>query len=543
MKVRQCSKCTENTEYFCQDCQHDVCRQCKQTHDFDLETKHHDVTIYREKKYLVLKKEMCKLHPNKPYIKYCKLCEFPFCFSCTEHRNHPVMDIRRAYKLQRQQCNEVISKVRTENLFSSMFFLAEVRSKIRQCSSDISSIEANLLKNASDIKYTLDWALRYKTYTLCFLMQCIQLEIKQHDDCIKTPIKFLRFCKDRLNSPKLVNQSNGCMAVMLKMLEWNISYHRPAELKLMELMKEPMIRKSFSVKGVHWTLSEESLLGSRLGLKESVEVPHIGCFNYISCVGPNRAWVSKMNLLILTNTSGEKLYTLEDLQGTHLSCTHTVTCEHDLIYIDATQNIRHLSADLKTRTILIKTKKLKWEPISVYCSPHSGDILVGMIKTDKIIDKDSFTIKGMVTRYNRNGKKPIIIAKESSHIPYYLAENTNGDVVISGYIAVVVTDSCGNHRFSFWGHLSDELDLTFRIYAVCTDTLSNILLCNWSYDAVQIIDKNGKFLRNILTKEHGIFRPVSMSYDVTTHRVWINSGWDKTIHVYKLIERNLESID
>ena len=197
-------------------------------------------------------------------------------------------------------------------------------------------------------------------------MQCINLEIKQHDDCIKTPIKFLRFCKDRLNSPKLVNQSNGCMAVMLKMLEWNISYHRPAELKLMELMKEPMIRKSFSVKGVHWTLFEESLFGS-----------HRGCFNYISCVGPSRAWVSKMNLLILTNTSGEKLYTLEDLQRTHLSSKHTVTSEHDLIYIDATQNIRHVSADLKTRTILIKKKKLKWEPISVYCSPHSGDILVG----------------------------------------------------------------------------------------------------------------------------------------------------------------------
>ena len=93
MKVRQCSKCIENTEYFCQDCQHDLCRQCKQTHDFDLETKHHDVTIYREKKDLVLKKEMCKLHSNKPYIKYCKLCGFPFCFSCTEHKSHPVMDI------------------------------------------------------------------------------------------------------------------------------------------------------------------------------------------------------------------------------------------------------------------------------------------------------------------------------------------------------------------------------------------------------------------------------------------------------------------
>ena len=179
----------------------------------------------------------------------------------------------------------------------------------------------------------------------------------------------------------------------------------------------------------------------------------------------------------------------------------------------------------------------------MYCSPHSGDILVGMIRTDKIIDKDSFTIKGMITRYDRNGNKPIIIANELNHIPYYLAENTNGDVVISGYIAVVVMDCCGNHRFSYRGHLSDELDLTFRIYAVCTDTLSNILLCNWSYDAVQIIDKNGKFLRNILTKEHGILRPVSMSYDVTTHRLWISSGWDKTVHVCKLIERNLKLID
>ena len=47
--VKQCSQCQGNTEYHCRTCRQNKCPSCKRTHTISLDTKDHNVTLYREK--------------------------------------------------------------------------------------------------------------------------------------------------------------------------------------------------------------------------------------------------------------------------------------------------------------------------------------------------------------------------------------------------------------------------------------------------------------------------------------------------------------
>uniref|UniRef100_K1QSB8 Uncharacterized protein n=1 Tax=Magallana gigas TaxID=29159 RepID=K1QSB8_MAGGI len=57
--------------------------------------------------------------------------------------------------------------------------------------------------------------------------------------------------------------------------------------------------------------------------------------------------------------------------------------------------------------------------------------------------------------------------------PNYITENNNGDIAVSDYDAVVVTEREGRHRFSYTGHPAESV---LRPRGICTDALSHILV-------------------------------------------------------------------
>ncbi|XP_061187362.1 uncharacterized protein LOC133195516 [Saccostrea echinata] len=177
-----------------------------------------------------------------------------------------------------------------------------------------------------------------------------------------------------------------------------------------------------------------------------------------------------------------------------------------------------------------------WIPYCIYCSPSSGDLLVGMYRFDTKI--------GKVTRHNGVGQhiQTIQYSKTSQGLysrPNYITENRNGDVIVSNIIGifhgdVVVTDHRGTYRFSYTGPPSGS---ELCPYGICTDALSHILVCDYNTDTIQLIDKDGQFLTLILTELQGIHRPGSLSYDDKTHALWVGSLNSKKMRVYRYIER------
>ena len=63
-----------------------------------------------------------------------------------------------------------------------------------------------------------------------------------------------------------------------------------------------------------------------------------------------------------------------------------------------------------------------------------------------------------------------------------------------GRKCIVVTEKQGSHRFSYRGK-------NLEPRAICTDTLSHILVCDHFIHAVQMLNKDGQFLKYLRQKQ------------------------------------------
>ncbi|XP_056007393.1 uncharacterized protein LOC125666144 isoform X3 [Ostrea edulis] len=262
---------------------------------------------------------------------------------------------------------------------------------------------------------------------------------------------------------------------------------------------------------------------------------------HISRVMSDRVWVSDDYNLILTDTTGDTIHRVTDI--TWYGGGHTVNSSGELIYIDRKRNINKLSTDNKTVTRLIQ-RTSPWEPVCVYCSPSTGDLMVGMYNYKT----------GKVTRYNSSGQHILTIEHDHTghtlySYPLFITENNNGDIIVSHWNnynrgAVVVTERGGRHRFSYTGPPSGS---SLDPLGICTDALSHILVCDHNTYTVQMIDKDGHFLSLLLTQQHGINRPRSLNYDDKTHLLWVGSFNTNTVSVYRYLQRryslNDDSVD
>lgn len=63
-------------------------------------------------------------------------------------------------------------------------------------------------------------------------------------------------------------------------------------------------------------------------------------------------------------------------------------------------------------------------------------------------------------------------------------------------------------------------------------------MCDLKTNTVQIIDKDGQFLSHLLINLLGNFAPHSLSYDYNLHRLWVGSGLDNTMCIFRYIDRH-----
>lgn len=271
-------------------------------------------------------------------------------------------------------------------------------------------------------------------------------------------------------------------------------------------------------------------LMSTLDFQHSLPIKNISGCCHLSFITPDRIWISDKNNLVMINSASAIQHRRKD-HSRHTG-SHTVTNNNDLIYIDNNYNINKLSRDLKTKTLFIEMSESSWKPRCVCCSAYNRDLLVGMYKTNPR--------KGQVSRYNDAGLLIQTIPQQEGgqdiyKEPTYIVENNNRNIIVSDYTwpygAVIVTNHEGTYLFSYTGHPPGSV-----LYprGICTDGLSNILVCDIGTNTVHVIDKNGYFLVKV---SEGIPLPYSICYDFNTHLLWIGLKpgykWKETIFIYK----------
>nr|XP_022287960.1 uncharacterized protein LOC111100406 isoform X2 [Crassostrea virginica] len=562
VSVKHCSLCQGDTEYYCYKCQQDLCIQCKKLHVIDLSTKHHKVTSYTEKmKYPPKqvkssqsgdpKQVISARYQNSKQIKRWRSGDPKQVFTaCSQDPdNHelcvmPLIGLRprkfqppvwlsplERSEIQRRQYSDRIYQLRGETIYYRSFLLEGLKHD-RKTGHKAVTIrgQSKAEMRGQGLKNLIDEVLAGDLEDRCIIQKTRMTRhmskllwfyhrFEQLSKTMETrPIKFLRIMT-RKHSPRKDTMKTIITMLVNLMKEIRLvpsGIPRRAGVEdLLTLLSSPVVQKSLSVTGV-----EE-------------------CY-HISCMTPDRVWVSDRDNLILTDTAtGKQLHSVEDSLDSW-SGLHTVNCEGELIYIDTEFNIIKLCNDMKTTTTLIKHTDTTWEPQCVYCSPSSGDLLVGM-STDK------YPYTGKVMRYDNTGKRKQTIPHNDNtphtlyEWPGFITENNNGDVLVSDFDrrAVVVTSGEGVHRFSYTGPPSGSPLLP---RGICTDVMSHILVSDGNTDTVQMLDRDGQFLSYVLTYRQtpGMdYTPYGLSYDVTTHAVCVGSWRNNTMSVCQYINRHL----
>ena len=220
MNVKQCSLCAEYTEYYCPSCQKDLCQQCKAVHVIDLNTKHHEVTIYREKFNYISKREKCINHRNCIYKGYCESCEVPVCDSDSDHKhqgdsfhaglfskgqsNHKVVNIKTSYQTKRQQYKDWIHSLRSETFCNNLVLLKRLPSYFQTYHNNISRYQNEMIVKGQRVKEIRDSLLldEIKTIRCSFqkirrkdmIARIMNYEVN-HEQSANGPVQFLRFIK------------------------------------------------------------------------------------------------------------------------------------------------------------------------------------------------------------------------------------------------------------------------------------------------------------------------------------------------------------
>nr|XP_022289062.1 uncharacterized protein LOC111101074 [Crassostrea virginica] len=545
VSVKHCSLCQGDTEYYCYKCQQDLCIQCKKLHVVDLGTKHHTVTSYTENmKYPPKQVKSSQSGDPKQVISACsqdpdnhELCVMPFIGHRPKKFQPPVwLSPLERSEIQRLQNSDRIYRLRGETIYYRCVLLEGLRhdrdtghkavtirgqSKAEMRGQGLKDLIDEVL--AGDLE---DRCIIQKTRMTRHMTKLLRYyhRYEQLSETMETrPMKFFRIMT-RKHSPQKDTMKTIVNMLVNLMKEIRLvpsGIPRRAEVEdLLTLLSSPVVQKSLSVTGVK-------------------------CCYHISCVTPDRVWVSDGKNIILTDTAtGKQLHSVEDSFGSW-SGKHTVNCEGELIYIDKEYNIIKLCNDMETTTTLIKHTDTTWIPWCVYCSPSSGDLLVVMWRQDRY----TFKVTGKVMRYDNTGKYKQTIPHDDNtphtlyKSPLFITENNNGDVLVSDCDSVVGTSREGVHCFSYTGPPSGS---GLRPLGICTDVMSHILVSDLVTGTVQMLDRDGQFLSYVLTRHiaPGMdYTPHGLSYDVTTHAVWVGSLNNNTMSVCQYINRHLHLAD
>ncbi|XP_065936911.1 E3 ubiquitin-protein ligase TRIM71-like [Magallana gigas] len=555
--------CEKNCQFYCNDCHHPMCEQCRDEHQNGSETKKHELVPYRQRKPQ-LPVEKCKLHPTRNIEIYCKDCNVLLCSKCVVkkgHSGHTLEDLEEIYAEKVECCRAQISKIRQKILLTSQ----DSKIKIEEDSMKLKRVMENIRDSVKAETESLKESV--ERVTLKKLEQVNTLEIslfalqKSHETTFENYNQYLKTLDEKFNSflsvdniqdllfsdfenfdikpspepTKLVlpkYTASQCFEEDINKLLGNINVsciesdimksveRSNTQLKLAEIESNQDKKKS----DVRKTLS----LSSSVAKVKEYTITGVDHTFHISLGKSGKLWVGVIGVIVQTDISicsiRNQIHKII-INSSEGDGNHTVIQDGDLIYTDKENKVINRITPDDTITDFIKTGD--WEPRSIHSSHINGDILVGM-QTDE---------EAKVTRYNKTGIEIQNIQRDEKgqelySLPHYITDNINGDVCVSDFSkhAVVVVDKSGQHRFSYTGQGSE-----FFPYGLCTDILGHILVCDSVSETVHLLDQDGQFLSLLLTSQQGVKCPLCLCVD-DENNLWVGQYDSDTLTVYKYLQ-------
>lgn len=415
-KAHQCSLCKDDTEFNCETCKLNLCFHCKERHVVDLNSKYHRVIIYRERFRFIQKHDECTRHPGMVYNRYCELCDLPLCSNCTEHRKHKIQTIKTTFKTKRQHHKKFIDKIGSDILYLRRILLEDCKVDFENCQTERSCCQSNILTKTGRLKGGIEYAMDYLSKKhKCKLIQ----ELGKKQMIMKIHLAYLQHY-EHIYEQSATNPVQ-CVSLIKKECFPKIN-DSPTLSRHSQILLTGPINKGHLIKLLcDIQISEKGKRHSDyrrmfkpLSVPEVInpfKIKDVEKLTHISCVTPDRVWVSDLDSLLLTDKSGAYLHELTELSDQSLCGIFSVNSENELIYIDINFNIKKLSNDLQKNIIFIARADDTIDPVSLYCSRSTGDVLVGKWLFD--IRRRQFLSK--ISRYNHLGQLTQTILDSGDH--------------------------------------------------------------------------------------------------------------------------------
>uniref|UniRef100_K1QG19 B box-type domain-containing protein n=1 Tax=Magallana gigas TaxID=29159 RepID=K1QG19_MAGGI len=553
--------CKKNCQFYCNDCHHRMCEQCRDKHQKNRKTMNHELVPYKQRKRQ-LPMQKCKIHPTKDIDLLCEECQIPLCSKCAttkEHRGHVFTDLEMVFTEKCSSCNAEITKIRSYFEPTSQDLKQEIARDVTEIKKIMEGIRKSVKAESEALKNLVDTVTSDKMEQVDkiehSLLQTLNSQNQEIDDYINYLNDLVRTFYGYL-SPSNIEQLTFALKsenLIIRPIPETSKpvppiftagqYSKEDVAKLLGRILVPNIKpenrkiKPMETVSIQLKLTrkqrkqdrEKSDVKQTLSLSSSVtkvreyKVPGVGSVFHISLGKSGRLWVSDWNgNLVQTDLQGNQLQKIQT--SSRSEGYHTVTQDGDLIYTNQYNTVIIRITSDNTITKFIKTGD--WEPLSIHSFHINGDILVGMRK-----DK-----KAKVTRYNKTGTEIQNIQRNNKgqglyKLPHYITENINGDICVSDYDkAVVVVDKSGQHRFSYTGQGS-----RFIPYGICTDVLGHILVCDDISETVHLLNQDGQFLSLLLTPQQGVDYPLSVCVD-DENNLWVGQCNTNTVTVYKYLQ-------
>lgn len=202
-----------------------------------------------------------------------------------------------------------------------------------------------------------------------------------------------------------------------------------------------------------------------------------------------------------------------------------------ILYSDVeTKRVLHVTLDGVSRTLIATD----WSPTGL-CATQSGSILVGLFHQDSHFHAEQM---GKVEEYSVSGSKVREISGEERPFysrPEHITENFNRDIIVSDYNLkkIIAVNVKGQFRFSYSG-ISKNKSCQFLPMEIDTDTVGHVIIADQFRHSIHVIDKDGAFVRLLLTEEHGIKAPHGLCFD-GIDSIWIAELESQKVKKFKIL--------
>lgn len=552
-----CELCnSESAIMHCSSCHIKFCSECVSKHVSAHKLKHHEVGSFKYRNCDVTL-PVCPNHPFQKCDIYCNDCDEPVCSKCvatSDHRHHQVDEITKMFVARRLILMQEASFLESTVVPQYEHLESLLEMKISKLSQDYSTVLNKIISEEEMLHETIRKVFhRKKEETLSMRDKDLKLLQEQRNGIgySKSNVQSL------VSKYKNVCGSNNVGEVLLCPFEKDQYRRTPPIADIIPPSFTPTeIDEKFCEQFVKLTPSVQKLSsrGKRLvsipsiGEKKELlqEAELVGTFRgvyeelrRVVCIGNEQAWLSGSAHGTLTrmDVNGQVLESVTVTHG-YAPKDMAITADQQLLYCDVGNSSINTCKNGNSSKAVIRLTK--WIPTSLCVSSSSENLLVGMVS------KDQRT--GRVVRYvGYKAKQKIQFDDKDQDLfkkPSAVAENRNGNICVvdSGALSLVVLHKSGSLRFRYTGSQRTRT-YSFHPSGLATDSLGQIIVGDRMNTCLDIVDKDGQFIRSLAGTILNI--PSAISID-DEENLWVgefHTGYVKVIKYLQIADINNKNQD